>query len=265
MPTTIAQVSDLHCGSLQFVPELAELVVAEVNALEPDILVVTGDLTDMGYQREYEHAAEILQRMECPRRIVIPGNHDARNVGEVFFEQHWGSRNDELVTEKVHIIGLDSSEPDLDSGRIGRQRYQWMADQFLDDMERFKIVALHHHLVPVPGTGRERNIVLDAGDMLRVLSRVGADVVLCGHKHVPNVWRIDDLIVVNTGTACTLKLRGRVKPAYSIVEIDDDHRIRVTHKTPGDHGELVADYRKVSRTSCVWRPSFEYDEGEHEW
>ncbi len=265
MSTVIAQVSDLHCGSIQFVPELAETVVAEVNALEPDILVVTGDLTDMGFERDYEHAAEILSRIECPQRIVIPGNHDARNVGEVFFEQHWGSRNGEIVTDQLHVLGLDSSEPDLDSGQIGRARYRWMEERFNEDPDRFHIVALHHHLVPVPGTGRERNIVLDAGDFLRVLCRMGVDVVLCGHKHVPNVWRIDDLIVVNTGTACTLKLRGRVKPAYTVTQIGEDHRVRVTHHTPGGGSELVADYRKVHRTSCVWRPSFEYPDGEEDW
>ena len=59
---------------------------------------------------------------------------------------------------------------------------------------------MHHHLVPVPGTGRERNIVHDAGDLLRVLANCGVDLVLCGHKHVPNVWRLEDMLIVNAGT-----------------------------------------------------------------
>ena len=78
---------------------------------------------------------------------------------------------------------------------------------------------MHHHLVPVPGTGRERNIVYDAGDMLQVLASCGTDLVLCGHKHVPNVWRLEDMLIVNAGTACSHRLRGRVRPCYNIIEI----------------------------------------------
>ena len=44
---------------------------------------------------------------------------------------------------------------------------------------------LHHHLLPVPGTGRERNVVYDAGDAIECLQRAGVNLVLSGHKHVP--------------------------------------------------------------------------------
>jgi 3',5'-cyclic AMP phosphodiesterase CpdA len=265
MSICIAQVSDFHVGSVYFIPEMAETVVAEVNAMEPDIVVITGDLTDMGYALEYEHAAEIVAGFTCPNVMVIPGNHDSRNVGEMHFERLWGPRNSEKQLPGLTIIGMDSAEPDLDYGKIGRLRYRQMQERFAEVPDDFKVVALHHHLVPVPGTGRERNTLLDAGDVLRVLGTSGVDVVLCGHKHVPNVWRLDDLIIVNTGTACSLKLRGNTKPSYSVVEVGDDHHVKVTQRTPGAGGDVVADYRKVHRTSCVWRPAFENDEGEEEW
>lgn len=265
MPIRIAQVSDFHVGSVYFVPDMAERVIEEVNAMEPDIVVIAGDMTDMGYQLEFDHAAEIVGAFECPNLMIIPGNHDARNVGEVHFERLWGPRNSELELPGLMMIGLDSTEPDLDYGKVGRQRYRQMQDRFLEKPDDFKVVALHHHLVPVPGTGRERNTLLDAGDMLSVLGLSGVDIVLCGHKHVPNVWRLDDLIVINTGTACSLKLRGRTRPSYSVIEIGDDNRVKVTQNTPGDGGEVVADYRKVDRSSCVWRPAFEYEEDEDDW
>ena len=128
----------------------------------------------------------------------------------------------------MRVLGLDSSEPDLDSGRVGRERYRWLEERFAIDPEEFKVVAMHHHLVPVPGTGRERNIVHDAGDLLRVLADNGVDLVLCGHKHVPNVWRLEDMLIVNAGTCCTHRLRGKVRPCYNIIEIDDDDHVRVT-------------------------------------
>ena len=100
---------------------------------------------------------------------------------------------------EMRLIGLDSSEPDLDSGRIGREAHRWLAERFAESPEQLKVVAMHHHLVPVPGTGRERNIVHDAGDLLRVLADAGVDLVLCGHKHVPNVWRLEDMLIINAG------------------------------------------------------------------
>ncbi len=94
---------------------------------------------------------------------------------------------------------VDSSEPDLDHGQIGRGRYLWIEEQFSQEPSDLKIFVLHHHLLPVPGTGRERNVVYDAGDAIECLQRAGVRLVLSGHKHVPYVWRLEDLFVVNAG------------------------------------------------------------------
>lgn len=248
----IAQISDLHCGSIYYRPRLAATVIAEVNELAPDIVVVTGDLTDMGFSDEYLQARALLDDIECERMLVVPGNHDARNVGEVHFESLFGPRDTEIRLDGVHLLGIDSSEPDLDSGRVGRDGYRHIEERFAEPSE-FKIVAIHHHLVPVPGTGRERNIVADAGDMLRVLTSNGTDLVLCGHKHVPNVWRLEDLFVVNAGTACTVRLRGRERPCYNVLEIFDN-RVRVIRCYTGAEREVVADFRKAHQHVCRWRP-----------
>ena len=84
---TIAQLSDLHCGSAHFVPSLLDRALVEVNELEPDVVIVSGDLTDFGLRGEYQLAADYLARIACERVIVIPGNHDSRNVGYVHFEE----------------------------------------------------------------------------------------------------------------------------------------------------------------------------------
>jgi Icc protein len=224
-PIVIAHISDLHCGSRYHIPSLATRVVDELNDLAPDIVVVTGDLTDMGYHPEFHRAHRLLSRLECEHLLVLPGNHDARNVGDEHFQDLFGTRSKELVFDRLRILTLDSTEPDLDNGRVGRGRYPYIEDRFSDPTE-FKILCLHHHLVPVPGTGRERNIVHDAGDLLRVLSNTGADLVLCGHKHVPNIWRLEDMLIVNAGTACTHRLRGKVRPCYTVIEIHVDGRGR---------------------------------------
>ncbi|MDZ4179509.1 MAG: metallophosphoesterase [Coriobacteriia bacterium] len=254
----IAHISDLHCGSRYHIPSLATRVIDELNELGPDLVVVTGDLTDMGFRQEFKQAHRLLSRLECQERMVLLGNHDARNVGDEHFAELFGARSKELQHGCVRILGIDSSEPDLDSGRVGRNRYRWIEERF-SEPDEFKVVAMHHHLVPVPGTGRERNIVYDAGDMLRVLSTCGTDLVLCGHKHVPNVWRLEDMLIVNAGTACSHRLRGRVRPCYNVIEIIDGTRVRVLLKEPYVDPEVVADYREVNKRQCRWRPEGDSD------
>lgn len=259
-PVIIAQISDLHCGSQYHIPSLATRVVDEINELAPDALVVTGDLTDMGFRQEFKVAHRLISRMQVDNVLVLPGNHDARNVGDLHFEELFGSRSTELAFGGVRILGLDSSEPDLDNGRVGRQRYAWIEERFSDPAE-FKIVALHHHLLPVPGTGRERNIVYDAGDLLRVLNSSGCHVVLCGHKHVPNVWRLEEMVIVNAGTACSHRLRGMTRASYNIIEVYPD-RVRVVLKHPFHEPEVVADFERDLRRECTWRPHTDGHQGE---
>lgn len=253
-PTVIAHISDLHCGSRYHIPSLAKRVIDEVNLLCPDMVIVTGDLTDMGFRHEFEQAKNLIDRIACDRRVVLLGNHDARNVGDEHFAELFGDRNVELEYKGVKVAGVDSSEPDLDTGRVGRERHRWIEERLASDPDEFKIVAMHHHLVPVPGTGRERNIVHDAGDLLRVLANSSVDLVLCGHKHVPNVWRLEDMLIVNTGTCCTHRLRGSVRPCYNVIEIYERSHVRVLLKEPYVDAQVVADFRDINKRFCKWRP-----------
>ena len=150
---TIAHISDLHCGGPYFVPNLMERAISEVNDLAPDLVVCSGDLTTFGFKPEYFQAREYLDRLECAALVVIPGNHDARNVGYVHFEELFGERSSVLRLGGVTVVAVDSTEPDLDHGQIGRGRYAWIEEQFADGSE-LRIFVLHHHLLPVPGTGR---------------------------------------------------------------------------------------------------------------
>jgi 3',5'-cyclic AMP phosphodiesterase CpdA len=230
---TIAHISDIHAGSPYFVPSLMDRVVIEINELQPDVVLCSGDLTEMGFRPDYVTAKEYLDRIQAPR-VVIPGNHDARNVGYVHFEELIGPRWQTVMLDDVLIAALDSTEPDLDIGQIGRARYDWLREIFAEPAA-FRIFMLHHHLIPIPGTGRERNIVYDAGDLLEVLQECGVNLVLSGHKHVPYAWRLEHLFIVNAGTCSSLRLRGNTKSCYNVVRIEDD-RVRVTRKYPF-HGE----------------------------
>src|SRR5438094_4186855 len=243
---TIAHISDIHCGGPDFVPNLMERAIIEINGLGPDLVICSGDLTTFGFKHEYAQARAYLNRVECKSVVVIPGNHDSRNVGYVHFEELFGSRNSVLRMNDVTIVSVDSTEPDLDNGQIGRGRYGWIEDQFAESAN-LRVFVLHHHLLPVPGTGRERNIVNDAGDAIECLQRAGVDLVLCGHKHVPYAWRLEDLFVVNAGTVSSSRLRGHGRPCYNIVEVVGTH-VDVWRKYPFHGQEKIIQFSLETRT-----------------
>ena len=175
--------------------------------------------------------------------IVIPGNHDSRNVGYVHFEDLFGDRNSVLRLDGLTVVAIDSSEPDLDNGHVGRGRYRWIEEQFAAASNGLRVFALHHHLLPVPGTGRERNVVYDAGDAIECLQRSNVDLVLSGHKHA---WRLEDLFVVNAGTVSTLRLRGKTRPCYNLIEVSGPH-VDVWRKYPFHGQERIIQFSTDTR------------------
>jgi Icc protein len=238
---TIAHLSDLHCGSPHFVPSLLDRALVEINELEPDVVICSGDLTGDGLRGEYQSARDYLDRIACEHMLVIPGNHDSRNVGYVHFEELFGERKSELHLNGVSIVAVDSTEPDLDHGVIGRGRYEWIEERFGANEAFLRIFVLHHHLLPVPGTGRERNVVHDAGDTLECLQRADVHLVLSGHKHVPYAWRLENLFVVNAGTVSTTRLRGKTKPCYNVIHASAD-RVTVFRKYPFHEQDAILSF-----------------------
>lgn len=214
----VAHISDLHVESENYSRGLEERLVGYIGELRPDVVVVTGDLTDNGYVHEYCAAVRLLSRLKTRRILVVPGNHDSRNMGHVVFERVFGTRFPFLCYRDICIQGVDSSEPDIDDGHIGRLAYDLVAER-LKDRGRLRIVALHHHLIPVPGTGRERNIPIDAGDFLRVLIDLKVNIVLSGHKHVPWMWSLNGMLILHAGTATTYRLKAGIPPSINILYI----------------------------------------------
>jgi 3',5'-cyclic-AMP phosphodiesterase len=245
-PFTIVQLSDLHCGQQFFLPNLLERAVSEVNDLAPDVVIVSGDLTSNGFRDEYALAKRYLDGIDCPAKVVIPGNHDSRNVGYVHFEELFGDRSSVLHVGAATFVAVDSTEPDLDNGQIGRGRYGWIEEQFATPAA-LRVFILHHHLLPVPGTGRERNIVNDAGDALECLQRARVDLVLCGHKHVPYAWRLENLFVVNAGTVSSSRLRGHGRPCYNVIEVAGTH-VDVWRKYPFHDQERIIQFSTETKT-----------------
>ncbi len=241
----IAHISDTHItGESAYKGYAYDLIANEINRLNFDFVVHTGDVTNNGLREEYERAEYELRKIQKPL-IVVPGNHDVRNVGYDLFETFIGAPNGVYEFKDGVLIWVDSTIPDLSDGRIGKHKFRWLKRKLEEYSDRrVKIVSAHHHLVPLPNTGRERNVLFNAGDVLDLLLRNDVTLYLCGHKHVPNVYRVEDLVVDNAGcTSCRKTRRGDVN-SYNIVTIHDDGRVEVTiRRVTGE--EVKAEHRAV--------------------
>ncbi|MFW6114053.1 MAG: metallophosphoesterase family protein, partial [Actinomycetota bacterium] len=140
----------------------------------------------------------------------------------------------------VKVVGVDSNKADLDGGEVGRHKYDPIREMF-SEKSSLKIFALHHHLVHVPGTGRERNIVWDAGDVLQQMRDMEVDIVLSGHKHVPYVWPLARMYLITSGTASTWRTRGNTPPSFNLIEIKSEE-ITVEVVSSADGSRLTATY-----------------------
>ncbi|MBU2561927.1 MAG: metallophosphoesterase [Nanoarchaeota archaeon] len=238
---TIAHISDLHCSKTGFRPKRLATCVKEVNRLRPDAVVVTGDLTLNGYRKEYEIARKYLSALK-PKTLIVPGNHDARLCGYEYFDEFFGHGNNSLDLDGVHIIGVDTTVPDLDEGNIGRGKLRWLVGELCKrPRSHLRVVAMHHHLIPVPNTGRERSSIANAGTVLDALIKEGVDMVLCGHRHTPHSWIVDSLVIVNAGSPSAVKLRANIPNSYNIIRIDDGS-IEISIKEMGGKERAVAHY-----------------------
>ena len=245
--TVIVHISDLHVSKADFDEDIFMKAAAEINELQPDMIILTGDLTNNGYYVEFEQATRYLSMFEAPL-FAVPGNHDSRNLGYQSFEELVGERSWKLTLgDEFTVIGLDSSSPDERRGHIGKPQHMWLEHQ-LDECvinDKFSIVALHHHVISIPQTGRERNVLSDAGDILKTLTTHEVDLILSGHKHVPNVWRINNTLVVNAGSLCSCKLRGKIKNSYNVYNITDSE-IEIFLNTVGGEKILLGKYPRNS-------------------
>jgi Icc protein len=238
----IVHLSDIHVGAINFKEDYLLRAINKVNDLNPNLVIVTGDVTENGYYAEFIKVAEYLDLLESPL-LVVPGNHDARHIGNECFEElikkRCGTLN--VKTPEICAIGLDSSEPDIDYGKVGRAQQASMEKELKNAGKNnlYKIIALHHHIIPVPKTGRERNVLTDAGDILKSIIDRKADLVLSGHKHVPYVWFVENTTFVTAGTVSSLKLRGKDICSFNTIDIQPDSVEIILNQADGKFKRLA--------------------------
>ncbi len=192
----LAQLSDLHIvGRGRTVWEGFDTAVSTRAAVEtlvaldpaPDLVLISGDLTDDGATESYAHLVSLLEPL-ADRLVVIPGNHDRVENLRAALPASWfpaTARNDYVVEGVPRLVCLDSSRPPSDAGTLDATQLEWL-DAKLAESEAPTIVALHH---PPFATGLAfmDAIALDsaAASALAAIIQSHAHVerAVCGHAH----------------------------------------------------------------------------------
>jgi len=213
----LVQISDVHCGPM-FLRESLRKAITEINEIRPDIVLVTGDLTENGLMSEFETASKELRSLKASKIVYISGNHDYRSTGYLLFKEFFPF-SQITETDEAVIAVLSSARPDRDDGEVGNRQNLWLEKTLEKYKDKAKIVAIHHHVVPVPDTGADQITVVDAGDVLRSLVKSKANLVLCGHRHRPWRWKMENMLLVHAGSVSCEKLRGFFCNSYNVITV----------------------------------------------
>ena len=230
---TIVHLSDLHFGRID--PAVLGPVVRHVNDLRPDLVAVSGDLTQRARTAEFEQAREFLASLPVPQ-IVIPGNHDVplHNVYARFAHQLTRYRRyigDDLeptyADDEIAVIGVNTARSlTFKGGRINAVQVsrirEWLCP-FGPDVT--KIIVTHHPFDLPPGHGGR--VVGRARMVMEQLAACGADIFLSGHLHLGHTgdttlrYRIPNLsaLIVQAGTATSTRGRGESN-SFNVLRID---------------------------------------------
>jgi 3',5'-cyclic AMP phosphodiesterase CpdA len=194
MTGRILHISDLHLGHTT-APEPLDGLRELIPTLDPEILVVTGDLTHRGRPAELERARELLESLSLPL-LAVPGNHDIPYVFPARFtrtreawERVYGTEEPAYFSDRLAIIGMSSVRPwrqqggALGSSQLGRVAPKLEGTQ----ASALRTVALHHHLAAPPWRAAHKRPVRKRDVVLQRLASAGVELVLSGHVHQSSV------------------------------------------------------------------------------
>jgi 3',5'-cyclic-AMP phosphodiesterase len=247
----IAQLTDLH---LRPVGHPANRVV-ETNMLTerafravmarpplPDVVLLTGDLTDQGMAEEYAVLAELLDRTLPLPVLTIPGNHDNRAVMLAHLP---GTRQEEGFVQyavehfPVRLVMLDTLVPGAAHGELCAGRLSWLDRTLAAVPDKPTLIAMHHPPFVCGIEHMDRLALQDRAAFAEILARhKQVRRIICGHNHRCITARVGDAtasIAPSIAHQVELDLRADAPaafvlepPAYHLHQWSDEHGF-VTH------------------------------------
>jgi 3',5'-cyclic AMP phosphodiesterase CpdA len=233
--TTIAHISDIHFGDAH--AEVVERLIEKVCELVPDVVVVSGDLTQRARKGQFREARKFLDRLPRPH-LIVPGNHDVPlyNVVARFMQPLTKFKKyitedltPEFLDSDVAIFGINTARSlTIKGGRVSNEQVDDLVSRLgVVSEEKVKMIVTHHPF-DLPEGFDEDDIVGRAKKVMPRLVECGADVFLSGHLHVSHIthsarrYRLQDgysALIIQAGTAASMRERGE-ENSFNIIEID---------------------------------------------
>ncbi len=251
---TLVHLSDIHFGRV--IPAVAEALLADLAAEGPDLVVISGDLTQRARRGQYRMARDYLERIRFPK-IIVPGNHDVPlyNVARRFLRPLTRYRRyitDDMAPfyqdDEIAVLGINTARSlTFTKGRISRAQIELIRRRMCPIPDNvFKILVTHHPFLPPP-QNQKLPLVGRARKVLEMVAACNLDLLLAGHFHMSyaggshSAYRTlaRSVLVIQAGTAASSRMRSE-ENAYNRIDI---HNSRVTLRVRMWNGESFVEHR----------------------
>jgi 3',5'-cyclic AMP phosphodiesterase CpdA len=242
---TIAHLSDVHFG--RHAPEVVAALATWLPQRKPDLVVVSGDLTQRARVEQYRQACEFLDTLEQQGLAVlaVPGNHDVPlyDIVRRFarpLHRYKKYIADELCpyweNDRLAVLGLNTARSmTFKDGSISREQLEIIRDSFSKPEEKLRVLVTHHPLFGMPVEGEQTRTARHSQDALRAAGEAGVDLLLAGHFHrsahqllgheeeaSEHVETMGSTLVVQAGTAASTRVRGGEPQSFNWIEAFPD-------------------------------------------
>jgi 3',5'-cyclic AMP phosphodiesterase CpdA len=263
---TIAHISDLHFGrtSGDVVAGLRQAIVAA----KPDLVVVSGDLTQRARSHEFQQARAFLTSLPQPQ-IVVPGNHDvplynvlARWLRPLAnYRRYIGDETNAFYSDgEIAVVGINSVRAlSFKNGRINSIQAARACARFSPLNENIVRMVVTHHPFSLPQIDTPHRVIGRAKMALTAFAACKVDVVLSGHLHASGAGLADTMsagahaaLLVQAGTATSLRTRDEPN-AFNLLRVENPHLTIERHNWTGQDFAMTLSERYRRRREGGWR------------
>jgi 3',5'-cyclic AMP phosphodiesterase CpdA len=221
---TLVHLSDLHFGRID--AAILDPLAALIASIRPDVVVVSGDLTQRARKTQFQEARAWLDRLPKPQ-VVVPGNHDVPlyRVWERFlsplgkYRRHVnGDLEPDFIDDEIAVVGINTARSlTFKDGRINEEQVESIRRRFAPLGEgRTKIVVTHHPFDLPDEPDKDEELVGGARKAMEAFAGCGVDLLLAGHLHTSQAGETSNryplsgyaALTVQAGTATSTRGRG---------------------------------------------------------